>query len=464
MLPVTRLINVSSLLLILAGCSTSGVSPEVENYQPPAYWNQSEQPVNDFAGNWLDTLPGEQLAGLVDDALNENFRWKVAQARLEQSRASVISSGADRYPSLSLNASGGRRQNVVNEVASISESYSIGLNLNWELDIWGKLSDQQKAARLSYEASRADLLDTRRQLVANVASAWYRLIEAKQLLTLYEKRLQSLKQSQDVLERGYRQGLNEALDVYLGRNTLASQESQIASQRQTVVEAATELERLLGRYPDGRWPLEAELPVLGDVIPVGTPSSLLTRRADVLESWLNLMSADASLAVAHKRRFPSLSLSASVSDSASAVDELLNGGPAAWSLLGSLAQPLFQGGQLKANEDASRARVTELEQNYLDTLFSAFEEVEVAVSKESALKDRYQALQTAEESARISYELSTEQYQRGLVEYTTLLESQRRAFDASASLVQLQGQMLQNRISLYLALGGSFDAAERITE
>jgi len=177
-----------------------------------------------------------------------------------------------------------------------------------------------------------------------------------------------------------------------------------------------------------------------------------------------LLAADADLAVAQKNRFPSISLSGSLSDSSSELDDLVNGGPLAWSLAGSLTQPRFQGGRLKAAEESSRARVAELEQNYLNTLFSAFADVEVTLNQAQALSSRYESLKESEETALVSYELSAEQYQRGLVEYTTLLESQRRAFDASASLIQLQYQMLQNRISLYLALGGSFDAAEQSTD
>jgi outer membrane protein TolC len=186
------------------------------------------------------------------------------------------------------------------------------------------------------------------------------------------------------------------------------------------------------------------------------PSELLTRRSDLQESWLNLLAADSDLASAHKARFPSLTLSASYGLATRELNDLLSGEGNAWTLAGGLTQPLFQAGRLKALEQQAFARVQLAEQQYLDLLYSAFADVENSISRSASLQQRFESFVEAEKNSRAALQLATEQYQRGLVTYTTVLESQRQAYDAVTQVVQLKNQRLQNRISLYLSLGGEF--------
>ncbi len=202
--------------------------------------------------------------------------------------------------------------------------------------------------------------------------------------------------------------------------------------------------------------IDVTLPVIDTPIPTGIPSELLTRRADIQESWLNLLAADADLAVAHKARFPSLSLSGSYGQTTREFSTLLERDNRVWSLGLGVAQPLFDAGRLKALEEQARGRVQLAEQQYLDLLYRAFADVENAISRSNSLLERYTSFLDAETNSRAALDLALEQYQRGLVTYTVVLESQRQAFDAEATVVQLRNQLLQNRISLYLSLGGEF--------
>jgi outer membrane protein TolC len=124
--------------------------------------------------------------------------------------------------------------------------------------------------------------------------------------------------------------------------------------------------------------------------------------------------------------------------------------------VGGLSQPLFNAGRLKALEDQAYARVQQAEQAYLELVYRAFADVENAISRSSSLEERYESFLEAQRNSATALQLALEQYQRGLVPYTTVLESQRQAFDADATVVQLRNQLLQNRIDLYVALGGDF--------
>ncbi len=202
--------------------------------------------------------------------------------------------------------------------------------------------------------------------------------------------------------------------------------------------------------------IEGELPVITDPLPAGLPSELLTRRPDVQEAWLNLLAADADLASAHKARFPSLSLVGSSGITSLEFSDLLDGDNSFWNLAGGVTQPLFSAGRLRAFEDQAAARVELAESQYLQLVYRAFADVENSISRSSSLQKRYESFLEAETNSRAALELALEQYQRGLVSYTTVLESQRQAFDAEATVVQLRNQLLQNRISLFLSLGGEF--------
>ena len=281
-------------------------------------------------------------------------------------------------------------------------------------------------------------------------------MEAKQLLEVAQRRLDNAVESHDIVASGYRQGLNDALDLYLARNQVERQKASYAQAAQTYTESIADLQLAIARYPDGKMQIEGELPVIGEPIPAGLPSELLTRRTDIQEAWLGLLSADAQLAAAHKARFPSLSLVGSTGVASAEFGNLLEGEGAGWSLLGGLTQPVFNAGRLRAIEEQSRARVRLAEQQYLDLLYRAFADVENAISRSESLRQRYESFLEAEKNARAALNLALEQYQRGLVTYTTVLESQRQAFDAEAQVVQLKNQLLQNRLSLYLSLGGEF--------
>jgi outer membrane protein TolC len=126
-----------------------------------------------------------------------------------------------------------------------------------------------------------------------------------QLSGVADRRLDNVSQSEQIVASGYRQGLNDALDLYLARNQVERQQANLAAQKQRVLESSATLQLALARYPDGDVASPGTLPVIREGVPAGLPSELLLRRADLQQAWFNLLEADANLAAAHKARFPS---------------------------------------------------------------------------------------------------------------------------------------------------------------
>jgi outer membrane protein TolC len=176
----------------------------------------------------------------------------------------------------------------------------------------------------------------------------------------------------------------------------------------------------------------------------------------LLASWYQLLAKNSALAYAHKQRFPSISITTSLTDSRADISDLLSSSSLGWSLLGNITMPLFNAGKLKANEEKARLTLKQTEQTYLSTLYNAFADVENAVTTEATLTERYQIMLKAQENAIAAETLSFEQYQKGLVEYTTVLDAQSRSYDAQSTVIQIKNQLITNRINLHIALGGNF--------
>lgn len=459
-----RLLAATLVALALGGCASSAVSPETRELELPQQWRQSavqneEAPA---INSWLRTLKSPALEALVPEAQNHNFQLSRQRAQVEELRQTVTSQGAERWPSLSLGLAGTRSATEDADGRTDStDAWQVGLDLEWELDAWGKLSDAQQQAQLLYQASRATLQQQQIQLAADVATSWFSAIANKQLEALLRQRLDNVSSDLETLEQRYHRGMNAALDVYLSRNTVAESRASLARQRQNLQVATAQLQRLLARYPSGTdLKTDPALPELEPVTAAGTPAQMLLRRPDIQQAWLSLLAADAGLAVAHKNRFPSFKLVGSAGYTADGLRNLVDSGLSAWSIGASLLQPLFNAGRLKSLEAQARARVAQAEQVYLDTVFNALAESETLLSAENTLSEQLEAQRASRQNADIAYDLSLQQYERGLVDYTTVLEAQRRAFDAQTAVIQLHNEVIGNRISLYRALGGDFAEPE----
>jgi NodT family efflux transporter outer membrane factor (OMF) lipoprotein len=448
--------------VLLCGCvSTNEVDNNIRRAAVPSNWQFSETP-SPITDNWFAQFDQVQLNQLTVEALknNQNLRQEAYDVQILEQQ--LIQADANFWPSLDLNLNTGRSKSTDNV---ISNSNSIELEASYELDIWGKLSAAQKQTNLMYLAAKAQYQQNRQSLVANLVSSWFDWIAAKQLYSLFEQRVSNAQQNLDIIESGYQQGLSGALDVYLSRNELNTELSNLAEQHAAQLQSVRTLERLLGRYPDASLTSkQLTLPLLSADIPLGMPLDIISRKPELLASWYQVLAQDAALAFAHKQRFPSINLRASISDSADELSDLLSGSSLAWSLLGGLTAPLFRAGDLKANEEIARLKLKQQEQVYLDTLYNAFSNVENAITTEYSLKQRYQATLAAQQNAASAETLAFEQYQRGLVTYTTVLEAQGRSFNAQSALIRIKNQLLANRIDLHVALGGDFADSQYLQE
>lgn len=448
---------ISLLVASLVGCtSNNALDMSLVNVETPKQWQGSNAKDNGpILNDWFLAFNDNTLNALIQNALSNNYDFKANQFAMQLAQQQVVISGASLLPELSLNATQSRKKSVTETGTKISNSADISAKLSYEVDLWGKLSDEQRRANLALASAKHKLKHQELNLVATVARTWFDLVSANQLLALYQQRANNQTRNLDIIQSSYRLGLNQALDVYLTQNNVNSEKARVIDQQHQVQKLQRQLELLIGEYPKGVLSAPNSLPLITKDIALSEPSQLLTQRFDIASSWYDLLASDASLAIAHKKRFPSFTLTASTGDSADKLSNLLDGNALAWSLLGNITAPIFNSGRLEAAENQAELTLRQKEQRYLEQVYQAFADVENAIGNRQALKQRYQHFLQAKENAEAAEKLAFDQYMKGLVSYTSVLESQRRAFDAQTQLIQLTNQLLQNRINLYVSLGGS---------
>ena len=191
-------------------------------------------------------------------------------------------------------------------------------------------------------------------------------------------------------------------------------------------------------------------------MPAGLPAQLIERRPDVIAAQRSYLAAHRRVSSAKKDRLPQIRLTSSAGTSTDELKDVLNINNNIWNLAANLSKPIFDAGKIKSQVDRARAQREEARYQYVQIALQAFAEVETALAAEGFLTGQETALRASATEAGEAQTLALEDYQAGLTDIVTVLESQRRVFDAKRSLIEVQNLRLQNRIDLYLALGGEF--------
>jgi len=336
--------------------------------------------------------------------------------------------------------------------------FNARVNAAWEIDLWGRLANEKRAAARDADAAAADYQAARLSLAAAVAQAWFDAVEAELQVKLAQDTVRNFRDNLEVVHESFRAGLNSALDVRLERANLAGAEAELEASLIVRDRSVRSLEVLLGRYPSGELAVATELPMIESEVPAGLPAEILVRRPDVRSAALRLEASDERFSSARKNRLPGIALTASGGVSSGQLGNLLDYDAIIWSIAADLAAPVFQGGRLQAERDLAGAENEEVLSDYAQVVLVAFREVESALTAERILASQEAALEVAARESVEAEALALERYRAGLVDIITWLEARRRAFNARSSLLSVSNARLQNRIALYLALGGGFEA------
>jgi NodT family efflux transporter outer membrane factor (OMF) lipoprotein len=457
---------VSALSAVWAvGCE----SPEPRDahalaFQVQPHWSSNGHFAEPAVAGWLEAFNDPHLMALVQDGLADNFDLKSAAARVDAAREQAVIAGSGRWPQLSLTPGYQRAKTNMGGESSEYGAFMAMFNLSWELDVWGRIKAGQQAAETEAEATGDDYRAAQLSLAARIAQAYFEFSEAQ---------LQAAVAAQSVKDRGvivdlvrgrFNKGLTRGLDLRLVLTDLANAEAQLAQARNDVQLIGKHLQTLLGRYPGndsarqyGSNELDSKvsLPQPPEALSAGLPAELLERRPDVIAAFKRLRSADSRLESAEKALLPRVTLTGAGGASSAALTEIIDPRAAAWNLAAGLAQPLFTGGRLQGEIRFNEAKVREAFNQYQSVALNAFREVEQALAAEAWLRTQELALREAVAQTEASRKLAVYSYRQGLIEILTLLDSYRSTLNAQSAHLAVQRQLLNNRINLYLALGGA---------
>ncbi|GHC02516.1 efflux transporter outer membrane subunit [Cerasicoccus arenae] len=454
--------------LVFAGCASpppSQVADMPANY--PAGWTadaeasetERDKSLDTQSSGWISDFDSPELRPLINEAIAHNYDLQATAANLSIVGADATIAGADSYPQINGEFDAGRQRQNVGGSSSEFTSFVLGVGASWEIDVWGRLRDRQSAALADVQSALATLRGARLSLAARTANAWFRAIETHQQLELATNTYDSFHTATEAIRQRYERGVSPALDLRLSLAQTAAAKAAMDARGRDLDVAIRELEVLLGRYPARELAIAPEQPQIVRAVPIGLPSELLERRPDLIVAERQLAASGKRVSEARKAMLPRISLTGSYGYSSDALGDLLGNSFSVWSLAGNALQPIFQGMRLSAAVDRARAVAQERLASYGQTALEAFREVETALAAERYLDQRVTNLNESATQSIAAENAAWERYQRGLTDIITVLDSQRRTFEASTALISARTGRLVNRVNLYLALGGDFDEA-----
>lgn len=477
----SRIIAPSILLsLSVGGCM---VGP---NYKPPqvavpsAYHEQFEpetnQPSQDLS-RWWQLFHDGQLDALVEEAAQANHDLRLAEARVREARAQSGVTRSALFPSVDASGSYARQrlsQNTPDAFAAQAAGESLqgnyfnaGLDMNWELDIFG-------GNRRALEGSQADLaasVETRRgaliTVIGDVGLSYLELRGLQKQLQVARDNLRLQEQTLDLTRDRFRAGLASELDTARAEAQAADTRSSIPLLEQDIQRSIHRLGILIGKEPaelESRLSVAAPIPPAVPGIPVGLPSDLLRRRPDIRNAERQLEAATARIGVATADLFPRFFLTGAAGLQSINASDFFDAGSRFWSIGPSVQWPIFTAGRIRQNIKVQNAREEQAAIRYEQTVLTSLEEVENALVACGKEQEHRRALVESEAANRRAVELADERYRSGLVDFLNVLDTQRSLLVVQDELAQSDRTIDQNLVRLYKALGGGWQNEMQLSQ
>ncbi|WP_028866038.1 TolC family protein [Psychromonas aquimarina] len=436
------------LLLSISGCSVIGEQDyqySVEN--SPANYQKWRHQQNETVQVSLltDLIAIDELNDLVLLAMDKNPSLQQTAAALQISYAQRGIAASERIPHLSAGLNADNKKDS-------DTTYSADLTVSWEIDLWQKISDSVSAAEMDIKSSEMTYQSARDVLAANVMRSWLQINLSQQLLEIEKQRLTALENNEISIVERYRAGLGELEELDSARSSSAKTRAALVDYAEQLAQKQRSLQLLLGQNPQSdNIQISAEFPAVSAPL-TNLPEQDLGRRPDLQSAYYNILANQYRTDIAYKALLPSISLSASLSSLAAAPSDVLFGS-GAWSLLGQLTAPLFQGGKLRSEIEIAQLSAEQSYWLYQETLLNAVNEVENALGQELSLTRQQEHLNEALSSAQTNFANYQVKYRQGLVDILDLLAVQQQTFDLQSQLIEVTYLQLNNRIDLGLALG-----------
>ncbi len=468
---VKRSILLALLSVALGGCVVSRVDPGAPELPLPDALPPPSMTTTALPDPWWTLFNDSTLDGLMKEALEHNPDVAIAAARVEEARAILRIANADRLPFLNVEGSATRTKDPAFLTEAVGQdrhrtTYTVQGVVGYELDLWGRYQRASQSARAQLLSTEFGREATKLSLTGEVARSYFGLIAAAEQLARARDTLASREESLR-LER-LRLDAGESDEFTFKRAEAEAAATRVATRQLEfeLVQRTNALGVLLGRSPQDL--VDNAISIQGSALPQGValpgtlPSAVLERRPDIGAAEAALLASAADVGSARAQLFPSITLTGAFGSLSPELDDLFTEPFEAWSAVGGLLQPIFQGGRLRANVARTQAVQEQRRAEYARTVQSAFREVLDALRGQDLIASVREA--NAEQVASLSRatQLAELRYGQGDIAYLELLDVRRSLYQAQIDLVAAERDELLNTVDLALAVGGGLGAKAEI--
>lgn len=468
---------VAALALVLAGCTVGpnyqrpGVDTPAAWHRDPAdsYWHPAAPAHASLDPDWWKAFDDPLLNQLITQALADNQNVKVIAARYDQAKATLASVSSAQLPSVGLTSDVSRSKISADRPltnygtpnsSTVQNDVQIGATVSYELDLFGRIRRTVEAAQATTQQARDDLANARLVMTADLATDYLALRESDAESDVLNRSVALQQKALDFVSSEHDLGAVSGLDLLQQKAQLDATRTQaqlLLNQRAQYEHA---IATLVGT-PAPSFSIAPRVQALpAPVLPTGLPSDLLQRRPDVSSAERAMAAANAQIGVARAAYFPDLTLSPGIGWDATRFANLFSVPSLLWSVGASISQPLFTGGRLSAGVAFAQAGYRAAQANYRQTVLSAFEEVQNAVSGLSILDEAERRAQAAVDDANKLVGLAQDRYAAGLTAYIDVISAQQQLLTSQRQEVQIRGQRAALVVYLAKALGGGWSAPE----
>lgn len=461
-----RLLLLGMAILLWA---TSIPSQNIEKYlynKYPLQWAQDtavfEQtlPVDD---QWWRVFDDATLDSLIEIAVQRNYSVLSAVENMQAAKVQWRIEQGNFFPSVQLGA-GWARQKSSGNVTGGEElwygNYSATASMNWEVDVFGSIRQRATSQKQLFQASQEEYRAVMVALCAQVATAYFNFLQYEQELQVLNENCASQKNILEITEVRFHTGLASKLDVAQAKSVYFGSLASIPSIEAGVLQAKYTLAVLLSIYPDGlsQWLDNPHpLPLYVEPVGVGIPRELLRRRPDVRQAERQVASCASLLGASKSDLLPSFYLKGAFGYTSGKLKDLVERKSMTWEIAPSLSWTIFSGGRLYNATKAARIELDAAITSLNNTVLTAVQEVENAMSTYKNSIAQMTALRETVNQNIETLALSLDLYKQGLSPFQNVLDAQRSLLSSQDDLVQVQGYSLNSLVSLYKALGGGWE-------
>lgn len=460
--------SVVSLVAIQILCAEGQQKIEADSI--PGTWTRQPlfSPDSPSDDQWWKGFGDSTLNALIEEGEKNNYNLALALRRIEIAQNTLRSVSAGYFPTISVTAGWSVSKDGERTTARFLETervdyFSVGLSMQWEIDIFGRIHAQQKAGKASVKVSKASFDGMMVSVAANIAKSYFNFKVSQARLRMMHNQIASQQKIVDMALARHEAGLASGLDVAQARQVLLSTQASMPALESSRQSAFNSLAVLTGHFPDELNAIidtTASLPsLLAEVIPVGIPIDLLRRRPDVIGAEMQLEELAINIGIARKDFLPRLSLSVSGGTDAHDFDKLFSSQSFGWSVVPQLSWTIFDGGTRSYNLTSARLQYEAGIDRYNMTILTAFQEVENAISAYSHAVRSVELDAKLLEQAENTLMLSVDLYRQGLTDFSDVASAQISEIGARDGLIIAQGNVLNALVVLYQSLGGGWLSA-----